>query len=255
MLNEFANAMPVFFKVSNKELEENLKITGFTCGASRYITACFLISFFSLPLFAIISSLLEIPLLIAVVFSTCVFIFLNFLPLINRNMFQNKIESQLPTFVYLTYLETLHNPLREKALFTINFPELATEVKKIETLLNRGLPLNLVPGFYKGPSKDFSTFVNLLASGTNVELKKFYCDLLEKQRNDLKKHAAKANLMSMFFISIAAIVPALFSAFVLLGPLLGFALTSLQILFIYVVLFPLLNLIFLYCIEAFLPAW
>ncbi|MDP3742024.1 MAG: hypothetical protein Q8R15_01785 [Candidatus Micrarchaeota archaeon] len=253
MFKNIVNLIPPFLPVSDKQLEQNLKKAGFHCSSSQYFSACFLTCVLSLFAFTVILAVIGVSLYLALPLCIAVFVFLYFLPVIEAKRAQNKIDSVLPTCVYLTYLEITHGISAEKAVSNLDSPALLIEREKIKTLTKRGLPFNLVPLFYTGPSKHFSHFISLLANGTPAELKKFYYDLLQKQGNDLKKYAAKANLASMFFISIAAIIPALFSAFILLGPMLGFAFTSLQILLIYAVVFPLTNAVFLYCIDAFLP--
>ena len=84
-------------------------------------------------------------------------------------------------------------------------------------------------------------------------MKKFHSDLLQIQRNATKVYAAKSNLLGMAFIAVAAIVPALFAAIALLGQILGFTFTSLQVLFTFAVLFPVVDYAFLYYLEMTSP--
>ncbi len=171
-----------------------------------------------------------------------------------KNSNAKKMDSFLPLAAFLCYCDASSGINAKTALLSLkHFQVFKKELCEIEKLLSLGLPFNLLLHFYKSPSKNFSKLITLLNNGNLLQLKKFYRDLLEEQRNELKKYAARANLTGMFFIVLAAIVPALFSAVVLLGNLLGFTFTPVQILLAFAIFFPLIDLLFLFYLDLTSP--
>ncbi len=254
VLKILCQIVPPFVKSSDKKLEANLSKIGFTCNASSYISTCVLLSIASLLVTFPTFFLLGASPYFSIAFAAFIFLFLCHWPALESKRLEKKIESELPIAVYLTYCDLSMGLLPEKCFSSLKSGELAKEFAIIQSLITRGLPLNLVPVFYTPPSKNLLRFVSLTLNSNLLELKKLYGDLLEIQRNKLKEYAAKSNLVSMCFISVAAIVPALFSAIVLLGPMLGFTFTSIQVFLFFVVVFPLVDYCLLYYLESeFIP--
>ena len=246
--------MPPFFKSTDKRLEANLEKIGFTCSASSYVSTCVLLSLASLLATVPILSLLSAPPYASILLAAAMFLFLCHWPVLETKQIEKKIESELPMAVYLAYCDLSTGVFGEQSLSSLQIGSLKKEFATIHSLLSRGLPANLVPVFYKPHSKNLSRFISLALNHNLQELKKLYGDLLENQRNKLKEYSAKSNLVSMCFISIAAVVPALFSAIVLLGPMLGFTFTSIQVFLSFALVFPLVDYCLLYYLESeFIP--
>ncbi len=197
---------------------------------------------------------MDLPLFLLIPVAICVFIFSMHVPLLEAKKLENQIDGFLPLAASLCYSDLSSGKHREEALSSINaFALFKLEYEKIDALLVSGLPFHLLPNFYNSPSHSLHRFLELISSGSLAELKKFRDDLLAEHTNKVKAFTARANITGMFFISIAAIVPALFSAVVLFGNLLGFSFTGLQVLLVFCVLFPFLDFLFLYYLNLTSP--
>jgi len=179
-----------------------------------------------------------------------VFFFTCNLPFLTRKKLEKEINESLPLTAFLCYLEIFTGARPQIAVKHLaNSDSTKKELYKIDKLISNSVPFNLFKIFYSPPTKELAKFIDVLSRENIAELKEFCHDLLETQRNLTKKHYAKANVMALFFIAIAATVPALFSAVVLVGSILGFTFTPIQVILIFTILFPALDAAFLYCLD------
>ena len=89
-------------------------------------------------------------------------------------------------------------------------------------------------------------------SGEN--LKKLGQEMLARQRIESKEFNSKLALYSLMFVSLSAVMPALFQAFVIVGSsFLELDFSALQIIAIATVLFPALNLAVLFFARNSMP--
>ncbi|MFH0712977.1 MAG: hypothetical protein V1722_00650 [Candidatus Micrarchaeota archaeon] len=253
MLDCFVSATPAFIPIRDKTLEGKLRQINYKCSASQYVTFAVLFSLFIfLPfVFFLLAALLFSLSYVALLAPGC-FLFFYFYPQLQIHLLKKQINSQLPLLVHAVYIELAAGVNREKALMVMNeFPLFLPFYQRCQRLLVSGIPFELLPNAFAttAPSVEFIKFLQKLATGKASELKKFHVDLLEEQRNSAKRGAAKANLTGMFFIAISAVVPAMFAAVVLLGNVLGFAFSSLQVIVVFVFIFPLFDLALLYYMQ------
>ncbi len=215
-----------------------------------FLAACFGVSLLLIFPFVFFLAVFNIPLIYATILCAAVFLFLTQIPLLQARQTARLIEAELPLAALSTHCDLLLGLNPYKCLDSVF---LKKEFARAKLLASKGVPFALLPVFFYSPSKKFREYLNLLCGGSSIELKKFYHDLFEEQRNELKIFAAKTSVVSMFFLVVAAVVPALFSAIVLIGPGLGFGFSSLQIVLVYVAVFPLLNYAFLFYLELITP--
>ena len=79
-------------------------------------------------------------------------------------------------------------------------------------------------------------------------------NLIERQRILIKNYSNKTMLLTIIFVIVSAIIPALFQAFILIGSIsLNVQLTSFQSFLIIVILFPLLDISILGIIYFLMP--
>jgi accessory gene regulator protein AgrB len=101
-----------------------------------------------------------------------------------------------------------------------------------------------------------SNLSNLQFQGSRdiTGLKKLAQELLLKQRIESKEFSGKMVVYSLVFIAVSAIVPAMFQSFVLIGSyFMNISFTPVQIFFISVALFPMLDLGVLILIDSKTP--
>ncbi len=217
---------------------------------TTYNFTCFLISIFAVFPLMLAFVVFNAPLIYAAFACGAIFLFLAQLPMLQAKRSARNIDSELPLAALSTHCDLSLGLNPEKCLESVF---LKKEFSKAKSMLSRGVPFTLLPYLFRSPSEKFKRFLNILCKGSCAELKKFYQDLFEEQRNDLKIFAAKASIVSMFFLVVSAVIPALFSALVLIGPALGFNFSSLQIILVYIAVFPLANYFFLFYLELTTP--
>lgn len=106
-----------------------------------------------------------------------------------------------------------------------------------------------------------SQLVNIYEQGGEKEmrgdpLKKLAEELLSKQRIELKKFSGKIAVMSLFFIAVSAIIPAIFQAFIIVGSMvLEIGFTAEQVMLIICVAFPAIDVIFLFYLKGQTPVF
>ncbi len=250
LLIKLSEVFPPLLKNTDKQLEKNLKLLFANASSAKYTTFCFAFTMCATIISIPFLSLLSVPLLFALPFAAMAFIFVLLLPSLDAKLKLNKIDSSLPLLIYSleSELACRTNPLI--ALKELrHFPALKSEYVQIIQLISKGSPANLLPKLVVTPSQNFSKILHLTINNDCEALKKFRVDLVQENKNKSKQSAAKANLLGTFFIGVAAVLPALFSAIALLGQIVGFTLTIFQIIFAFVILFPLFDASLLYYLE------
>ena len=249
MLRELSAVFPEFLPTSDAKLQSNLKAAGFTASASSFVSMAVFLSMSSLLFTFVFLSFFDLSIYLSIPIAAGVFLFLLHLPLLEAKKTEAAIDSVLPLVVFLFYSDVKSGIAREKALKSINLPQLAFLSVQIHSLFKRGLPIELLHLFLSTPSKHCKEFIRLASKHSEVELKKMYKNLIEENANKLKTQSAKASLANMAFITIAAVIPSLFAGLTLLGKVLGFSFTPLQVFFSFTLLFPLLDFAVLYYLE------
>ncbi len=111
-------------------------------------------------------------------------------------------------------------------------------------MLNRSI-VQLVAAFEQGAKQ---------AAGEPI--KKIAAEILSRQKIESKLFAGKLVVLSLLFIAISAIVPALFQSFTIVGSMvLKTRFTAMQVFLIIVLLFPLLDLLVLFYIKSKTPVF
>ncbi|MFH0905731.1 MAG: hypothetical protein V1824_00155, partial [archaeon] len=78
--------------------------------------------------------------------------------------------------------------------------------------------------------------------------------LTENQYNRIRSYSSKLSFISLVFIAVSAIVPALFLMFILIGSnFLELSFTPLSIVLITIVLFPIIDIVLLFILRNSLP--
>ncbi len=251
MLNQLASVTPALFKsTDNHLLAQSLSAIGYACSPSAYLSLCFAVAVSSIIPLIFLTAALQLPVVFSLI-APVIFVFLLYFPIIEKDKLEKSMDVELPLLAYLARCDLLHST-PEKVVRSMHVGSFSRQRGDINQLLHNGLPLNLLDKAIRAPVK-FKHTLRLVTSGDESGLKKLCRDLLEEQRNDAKRYAAKANIAGMFFISIAAVLPAFFSAIVLLGNLMGFSFTSFQVAFAFIVLFPFLDFAFLYYLGVASP--
>lgn len=253
MLNFFTSATPALISIRDKTLDGKLRQINYKCSAGQYFTFSALFSLLIfLPFTLFLLAALQFQPSYATLLAPGCFLFFYFYPQLQIYLLKKQINSQLPLLVHAVYTELAAGLNREKALAVMNeFPLFSPFYQRCQRLFDSGMPFELLPNAFAAtsPSVEFTKFLQKLTTGKASELKKFHVDLLEEQRNSAKRGAAKANLTGMFFIAVSAVVPAMFAAVVLLGNVLGFTFSSLQVIVVFAFIFPLFDLALLYYMQ------
>ncbi len=250
LLIRLSEAFPPLLKNTDKQLEKNLKLLSATASSAKYTTFSFAFAMCAAIISILFLSLLSFPLLFALPLAAISFIFSLLLPSFDAKLKLNKIDSSLPFSIYSLESELANGINPSIALKELrHFPALKSEYEQIVHLISKGAPADLLPKLVVTPSENFSKILQLTLNNDCEALKKFRADLAQENKNKSKQSAAKANLLGTFFIGVAAVLPALFSAIALLGQVVGFTLTIFQIIFAFIILFPLFDASILYYLE------
>lgn len=176
-----------------------------------------------------------------------------------RNLI-NKMEAELPFILLELSIQLNNGIILEKALEEISKKKtiLSQEVKKrhFKSFLNA---FNSTANDFNSNSLKSASFLLSSIHFEGLREKTFLLDelannLIEKQRTAVKKYSQKTMLLTIIFVIVSAIIPALFQAFVLIGNIaLSVQITSFHAFLIIVILFPLLDFAILGIIYALMP--
>lgn len=226
-----------------------------------------LVAFIVLIYFLLIYNVSEISvnyLLWAIVFSFIIFFSIHlFLIKINLQNYKRKINYELPFF-----LNNLANDLERNIPFKLSLQNrideslLGTKIKQALFMVdNLGYTLEesllLVSKDNFELQTIFYQLTDIMQSGTknkHLVLRTLSDSLVEKQSNDIKKYSSKLNMISLIYVVVSAIVPALFLMFLLVGSnFLEISFAPITIILVTVVLFPLIDMFLLLYMKANAP--
>lgn len=179
-----------------------------------------------------------------------------------------KIEKHLPFALMQLSIDLNTGTHFEKALERVskgNYGELSKELRKgLKSAKESGLstPGALLRMASKNNSKELNRITAQLVSiyehGTKKSpgeiIRRMALEQLSKQKSAAKEYSGKVIIFSLAFISLSAIVPALFQAFTIVGSsFMEIPFTAIQILLIVGVFFPLIDVLMLLFIKSSTP--
>ncbi|MFH1780153.1 MAG: hypothetical protein ABH803_03345 [Candidatus Micrarchaeota archaeon] len=171
------------------------------------------------------------------------------------------VEKEIPLFIELFSASTssFEERLREG---TTGFGELSVEVKKVLLAVEKGVSVSdALSAFAR---KNNSVFCRKLASALESFFFKNDCIELNalgeayslKKLNDLRSFSSKAALIGLVFVSVSLVVPALFSAFLTIGAsFLELTFSDLQVLALFIVVFPVVDYVLLFFMLKQVPVF
>ncbi len=172
-----------------------------------------------------------------------------------------ELEKDLPTTLRLMATQ-LNTGIPFKKALENSRPEKGLLSKELGNCLKQNKPLtkSLEELGRKTSSKTMKrTVMQLILTyekGGQQNLKKLANELVQKQKNQIKEYSGKAMIYSLLFISLSAILPALFQAYVILGSFfMSKTVSPLQALLIPAMVFPAINVIVLGVIHHKKPVY
>ena len=132
--------------------------------------------------------------------------------------------------------------------FVVKDIENGFPVKNAFELMNERMQSNVI-------RRVTSNLYNIYLHGNNFfGLKKLTDDLLLKQRIESKEFGGKMVVYSLVFIAVSAIIPAMFSCFILIGSyFMKIQFSALEIFVIIIIVFPIIDLMVLMMINSKTP--
>ncbi|MBN2127732.1 MAG: type II secretion system F family protein [Candidatus Diapherotrites archaeon] len=141
--------------------------------------------------------------------------------------------------------------------------ELEKEIEFMMNEINNGKPIQkaLLEFAKRNNSMQIKKAMSMLSGiymqgnrNSGAQVKKIAKEMLLKQKNKSKEFSQKIVLYSLVFISVSAIIPAFFQAFITVGSLfMEIDFTPIQVLAITAIIFPLIDLVFLFIIKESTP--
>jgi len=194
--------------------------------------------------------------------------FFYYYPFVLKKVFNGKIEKDLPFF-----LIDLDMKLSIGQEFLLSLKELSKEYDFLGTVFQK-----IIDNYNKGTSlqksfreyaeifdsQDFkralTQILNIYESGKNFKEKGPLFELAEEliniQTTKTKLYSNKLVMISLFFIAVTAILPALFLVFINIGSIiLDLGITPIQLILIFTVLFPCADLVIIFIIFNIMPGF
>jgi pilus assembly protein TadC len=191
------------------------------------------------------------------------FLLLMILPITAHKRKVKRVEANLPFFLIklITEIKIGNNFFNALKKLTKKSGAVENEFKKIIIHMESGksfeeacieLNKSLMSIEVK---RALSSLSNIYSHGGDEKsIKRLAEELFLKQRIESKEFSGKMVVYSLVFIAISAIVPAMFSSFILIGSyFLAIEFTPFQILLIITIIFPVLDLSLLYIINSKTP--
>ena len=191
------------------------------------------------------------------------FLIIYFLEIIKQRDLVKRIDQDLPYF-----LNNLANNL-EKGISLKSALEIESKIfenKDLGLLLKQGLDKINKKGYSlekafsalsietENLSRSLYQITDTVTSGSTNKsdnLRTLSKTIIEKQKSDSKRYSTKLNFISLIFIVISAVVPAIFLMFFLIGAsFLELSISKTTIIFVTVVLFPVIDLFLLLFMRA-----
>lgn len=237
-----------------KEIKEkkfhNLKISVFVSALILFTTEVYITNLF----FSLITGIIT--------FIT-VFFILTIIPILENKRKVAKIESELPFFLIKLVTEiNLGNSffvaiekICEKNGYVENeFKKIISDMKKGKSFEESVQEINHSLNSLE-VKRALSSITNIYSrGGDSRSLKRLTEELFLKQRIASKEFSGKMVIYSLIFIVISAIVPAMFSSFILIGSyFMAIEFSAIQVFLIIIVIFPALNIMILMIINSKTP--
>jgi len=191
------------------------------------------------------------------------FLIIYFLEIIKQRDLVKRIDQDLPYF-----LNNLANNL-EKGISLKSALEIESKIfenKDLGLLLKQGLDKINKKGYSlekafsalsietENLSRSLYQITDTVTSGSTNKsdnLRTLSKTIIDKQKSDSKRYSTKLNFISLIFIVISAVVPAIFLMFFLIGAsFLELSISKTTIIFVTVVLFPVIDLFLLLFMRA-----
>lgn len=193
------------------------------------------------------------------------FLLLSLKPIIEHNKKVKKIEANLPFFLVKlineikignNFFNALKKVTKEKGIVEEEFKKIIIDMnsgKSFEESVNN-LNRNLKSIEVK---RTMSSISNIYSHGGDEKsVKRLVDELFLKQRIASKEFSGKMVVYSLVFIAISAIVPAMFSSFILIGSyFMSINFSPFEILLIITIAFPTLDLLILSMINSKTPVF
>lgn len=199
---------------------------------------------------------------------SCVFVILSFYyyPYSLRGHYVGLIEKDLPFFLLeldiklsigMNFVSALESMTKEQNILAHIFRQSLNQYDK-------GIPFNKSflnhAGFYE--SQDLSRALNQIyaiyqsgyKSESRAPLFSLAEELLDKQKAEAKVFHSKLVMISLLFIGATALLPSLFLVFISIGgAIMDVGISAFELIFIFVVLFPLIDIVIIFVIYAMTP--
>lgn len=237
-----------------KEIEEkkfyNLKISLFIGAVTLFIIEIYFVDIY-------------FSILIAIIFFIIIFIFLTIWPLIIHKKKVKKIESELPFFLMKLITEinlgnsffvALKKICEEEGCVEKEFKKIVVDMQKGKSFEESVKEINDSLSSLE-TKRALSSISNIYSQGADAQsLKRLTEELFLKQRIASKEFSGKMVVYSLVFIAISAIVPAMFSSFILIGSyFMAIEFSAIEVFLIIVIVFPALNILVLMFINSKTP--
>lgn len=186
------------------------------------------------------------------------YLIIYFLEKIKEKDLFRQIDQELPYFLnnLANNLEkgiSLRSALEIESKLLID-KELGRQISlALEKINKKGYSLekafNSIPVKTENLERAIYQITDTISSGTtnkSENLRTLSKTILDKQKSDSKKYSTKLNFISLIFIVVSAIVPAIFLMFFLIGSsFLELSISKITIIFVTVILFPVIDLFLL----------
>ncbi len=187
---------------------------------------------------------------------------MQFLQQIKEQRKAREVEQVLPLAIFSAYADALTGAQPREIVQNLSsgFSSLSAEMEKVYRAIERGFPFELAVKKVDSKSvyfKDFLSELSALQEGLSHSnasgLKKLAAEILSHHRSELKRHASKSGLGGLLFVAFGAVMPALFASISLLGSVIGFSLTAVEVFIVFLLVFPLVNALVLVYLDYTAP--
>ncbi|MBI5228532.1 type II secretion system F family protein [Candidatus Micrarchaeota archaeon] len=248
-----------FSESAKKRMAKELVQAGLELSEKEYLSSALLLSAFVslllfIPAFYFLDSFLSAA---SVFFVSLCFLMLFFLkyPVYLKKKRAEKIEAELAVALRAVSIELAFLPFEKvlKEAFS-GFPELSKEFKRLLEEVEGGDGIGAaLNGFTARVDSLFvrravTQLIFFYHTGTGEEgLRKLSAEIVSRHRTKSKEYGSKLAFFGMVFIAVSCIMPALFSAYVIVGSsFMEVTFSPNQILLLFLLVFPLLDSVILF---------
>lgn len=215
--------------------------------------------------FLLIINLYIMNLLLSIAFAIIFFLFTFLLtlqiPILKKIKIRRKIEAEMPAFLTNLITELKTGKSVFQAIENCSSSLAGKEYHKILEQVKQGVSFQSA---LQEMNAEFNSLIikrvnsnlnNIYLNGNDVySLKKFTDELLLRQRIESKEFSGKMVVYALVFIAVSAIVPAMFTSFILIGSyFMEINFSALQVFCIIVFVFPIIDALVLFTINSKTP--